>query len=632
VLDFGIAKLEEASFTPLADVSGEYLVRDSSKTRVSDGSATQADEANSATEVDPGNATIVGEGETLALNVESDTIVGREDLEAGTLIQDAGNSEDEESGTVVEDAAKTSILKPVEAKGTKIISNAGGTDEPSNSVAGTADLTRAGAVLGTPLYMSPEQCRGEKLSSASDIYSLSVIIYQMLSGKLPFTGDYVEVMEGHKELPPPPLQGRHVSKNLKGVVMTSMSKDALERPESAEALASKLRSNSEGLGVLLRRAVIIYSEHLPKFVLLAIIAFLPLILITYLRVIISFLYGTKVITSDVIAGLNSAGLGIAAFFLQIVTAAILVGTTTWIVGQILAFPLRPLSLRAAFGQVRQRWKQLAGTVTLATLLSLAGWVIGGIGGVLGGLHFIAGAAGLFGSAGAGIAAVLLVIAGSTFGGASFSSFFMLIAPSIMMEGISGRRAFRRSKELTLRSFRTVFPTALLAILVPFVLAAFIGFTAGSTIKRFELAREIPRLEKEIEKMKREGVVAVPEPEKQAEDTKKVPVNVSFGVNNSRKIEIVDSDKNNVSKQLSKAFQEGIFEIIWTPIAILISSLISVITALIYFKTRQAGGESLYNLLGKLDDSERLQTKWEQRVRERLIQSGKVTTGRGGTNH
>src|SRR5262245_965406 len=49
-------------------------------------------------------------------------------------------------------------------------------------------LTRIGTVLGTPKYMSPEQCRGEKLGNASDIYSLGVIAYQMLSGEVPFTG------------------------------------------------------------------------------------------------------------------------------------------------------------------------------------------------------------------------------------------------------------------------------------------------------------------------------------------------------------------------------------------------------------------------------------------------------------
>ncbi len=56
------------------------------------------------------------------------------------------------------------------------------------------DLTQAGLVVGTPIYMSPEQLAGERLDARSDVYSLAIIIYQMLTGRLPFAGDNMQAV------------------------------------------------------------------------------------------------------------------------------------------------------------------------------------------------------------------------------------------------------------------------------------------------------------------------------------------------------------------------------------------------------------------------------------------------------
>lgn len=636
VLDFGIAKLEESQFENLAE-SVEIQVTDNSPTRLNRDKQTVADESQSETITDKKNSTIVSENHTMALVEDSKTLVA-ENSEAGTMIEqnEADSKDNSEAGTVIqpiesksskevnlEDGTvilpsnQTQLIEEAGDKGTKIISGQGGTTDKSLlKSSSTTNLTRVGAVLGTPLYMSPEQCRGEKLTTRSDIYSLAVICYQMLSGKLPFNGDYVKVMNGHKTEEPPPLEAKKVPKKLKGIVMQSMAKNAEERPETAEALASKLRSNSEGLGVLLRRSIVIYSERLPKFLLLSVITFIPLIILTFLRVGINFLLRINEADNDV-AQILSGVLGVLSFFLQIVTSALLVGMITWVVAQTLAYPLRPISLRAAFREVKKRWKTLTGTVTLSTLLSLISFVIGGIAGVLGWIFHIT----IFYLYVSKLLAIILAgitgILGFVLLGVMVSSLFMLIAPSIMMEDIRSNAAFKRSISLVKRSFPTVFATSLLVYVVPILLSIIIAASIGAVIGNIQKSDKIAQME-------RDGVIAKNEPKKEEGDFNISISGPGLEVSDSNPKENKKEEEKDMKRQFGQALTEGIFEIIWTPLAILISSFTSVITALIYFKTRQAGGESMQELLGKLDDVDEPQSKWQQRVRERLIQSGKIT--------
>ena len=73
--------------------------------------------------------------------------------------------------------------------------------------------------------------------------------------------------------------------------------------------------------------------------------------------------------------------------------------------------------------------------------------------------------------------------------------------------------------------------------------------------------------------------------------------------------------------------ETLIQIFWLPTHILVTSFSSIIIALLYLKTRQAGGESMQDLLEQFEDNEQPKSKWQQRVQNRLIQSGRITTGK-----
>ena len=438
--------------------------------------------------------------------------------EAATRIQTASGDGDESS------EAGTRILagQGLEEAGTRILEDRT-TDEMLGVQTGSiGSLTRVGSILGTPLYMSPEQCRGDALDTRTDIYSLGVLAYRLLSGETPFTGDVRTVMMSHREAEPPPLVVKRVPKKVAAVVMSALAKNPADRPVSAEAFATAMRAYSDGAGSLLRRSLTLYAEHLPTFLRLAVMLYAPVVVITFLLTATTYAAKHGIIpnpwgniASAVVSFLNV----LATFF----AASVMIGVTTWLVTHALATPLRPMVLRPAFIAMKKRLRPFMLTTMVTSLLAFTGLFLCLVPGVY------------------------------------LMMRFALVAPSVMMENLTGRAAMKRSRVLVRRSIRTVLPIVFVHICVPVLVSITIALIIAAVAKAVDT----------------EGMKAI--------------------------VSIVSLSQ----------------PIVALPFTILIGSLMSVVTALMYWKLRLAGGETMSDAFTQFEEIEAPASRWQQRMRPRL---------------
>jgi serine/threonine protein kinase len=124
-------------------------------------------------------------------------------------------------------------------------------------VAEEAGLTNSGIVLGTADYLSPEQARGEKLTASSDLYSLGVVMFEMLAGRPPFVGPTaVSIAMQHASTNPPSLHqfNANVPPSLEQIVMKALEKEPEDRFLSAAEMQQALRYCAKELFVRTNQA------------------------------------------------------------------------------------------------------------------------------------------------------------------------------------------------------------------------------------------------------------------------------------------------------------------------------------------------------------------------------------------
>ena len=136
-------------------------------------------------------------------------------------------------------------------------------------VGGTMQFTQTGAIIGTPAYMSPEQINGEELDGRNDIYSLGIVLYEMVTGRPPFkaeTPPAIFVKHLHDPMPPPRNFAPDISEELEAVILKSLARDREDRYANVSDMVEALKKAIPEEHLMKPEATMVDDEPAPTVV------------------------------------------------------------------------------------------------------------------------------------------------------------------------------------------------------------------------------------------------------------------------------------------------------------------------------------------------------------------------------